>query len=149
VGKQPLVDQKQRGRERRTVLGAVDYRTGQMVLDVQAHGNTQTFINHLENLDGVYIAKNKIILVLDNVKFHHSNAVAQWIDDHPKFEVLYLPPYSPQLNPIERVWWYMRKSVTHNRFVESMECRLEKFSHFFRYFMKPNETIKKICVTNF
>lgn len=148
-GKQPIIDCKQRGRERRTVLGAVDYRTGQMTINIELTGNMNTFIGHLENLEATYVKKDKIVLVLDNVKFHHAKTVQQWFKEHPKFEVLFLPPYSPNLNPIERVWWFMRKSITHNRFVVDMQQRIEKFSLMFDKFVKPNQIIKNVCVTNF
>ncbi|MDR2125325.1 MAG: transposase [Prevotellaceae bacterium] len=42
-------------------------------------------------------------------------------------EIRYLPPYSPDLNPVERVWWYMRKSITHNQYISTMYEQIEKF----------------------
>ncbi|XP_039890851.1 uncharacterized protein LOC120735527 [Simochromis diagramma] len=41
------------------------------------------------------------ITVWDNVAFHHSRAVTEWFAAHPRMESLFLPPYSPFLNPIE------------------------------------------------
>lgn len=148
-GKQPIIDCQQRGRERRTVLGSVDYRTGQMTLNIELAGNMNTFIGHLEKLNVTYLKKEKIVLILDNVKFHHAKTVQQWLKEHPKFEVLFLPPYSPNLNPIERVGWFMRKRITHNRFVENMQQRIDKFNLMFNSFLRPNIIIKNICVTNF
>jgi putative transposase len=31
---------------------------------------------------------------------------------------MFLPAYSPDFNPIERIWWYMRKKITNNRYVD-------------------------------
>lgn len=120
-----------------------------MVIDIEQTGNTETFMRHLEHLKDTYSHKGKIILVLDNVKFHHSKLIQAWFEANSKFEIEFLPPYSPNLNPIERVWWYMRKSITHNRYVESMECRIQKFKILFHDFLLPNITVKNICVTNF
>jgi putative transposase len=39
-------------------------------------------------------------------------------------ETVFLPPYSPDLNPIERVWWLMRTQITHNGWVKSLDERL-------------------------
>jgi len=41
--------------------------------------------------------------------------------------ILYLPPYSPDSNPIERAWWFIGKSITHNRVTESLKLRKQNF----------------------
>jgi transposase len=49
-------------------------------------------------------APQKIFLILDNHKVHHAYRVRQWVEDHKdKIEIFYLPPYSPELNPDERL----------------------------------------------
>ncbi|MFC3106712.1 IS630 family transposase [Undibacterium arcticum] len=49
-------------------------------------------------------AKKKVFLILDNLRVHHSKAVKAWLEEHKaKIEVFYLPSYSPQLNPDERL----------------------------------------------
>ncbi|WP_084490192.1 transposase [Niabella ginsenosidivorans] len=42
---------------------------------------------------------------------------------HPKLELYFLPPYNPELNAVERAWWYMRKKTTHNRLVKNLKER--------------------------
>lgn len=148
-GKQPIIDCKQRGRERRTVMGTLNYRTGQMTINVEVKGNSLSFIKHLRKINRTYKTKEKIILILDNVRFHHARKVKSWLKLHPKFEIIYLPPYSPNLNPIERVWWYMRKKITHNRFVIDMKQRLKLFWKMFSKLIQPNMEMLKVCVINF
>jgi transposase len=75
----------------------------------------------------VYRANKKIILYLDNVRFHHAKLLKNFLSVHPKLEIRYLPSYSPDFNPVERVWWYMRKSITHNRYLETLNERKIKF----------------------
>jgi len=49
-------------------------------------------------------------LVFDNVRFHHAKALKPFLEKNKdKTELMFLHAYSPDLNPIERVWWYMRK----------------------------------------
>jgi len=43
----------------------------------------------------------KIFLIVDNASFHKSPAIALWLEDHPRLELFYLPPYAPELNPDE------------------------------------------------
>nr|XP_015821056.1 uncharacterized protein LOC107389438 [Nothobranchius furzeri] len=51
------------------------------------------------------------IIVWDNVAFHHSHAVTEWFVAHPRMESLFLPPYSPFLNPIEEFFASWRWKV--------------------------------------
>jgi len=67
-------------------------------------------------------------MVLGNMHFHHAKRLKPILEKYKhKIVLIFLPPYSPDLNPVERVWWLMRKSVTHNRWVKSMEQRIDSF----------------------
>lgn len=59
------------------------------------------------------------VVVCDNVAFHHSAAVTAWFTAHPRISVLFLPPYSPFLNPIEEffsAWrWKVYDHCPHNQ----------------------------------
>jgi putative transposase len=71
-------------------------------------------------------------MVLDNVRFHHAKRLKPVLERYrERIELVFLPPYSPGLNPLERVWWLMRKQVTHNRWVKSMDERLSDFYHWY------------------
>ncbi|HAN56299.1 MAG TPA: IS630 family transposase, partial [Betaproteobacteria bacterium] len=49
-------------------------------------------------------AGRKVFLILDNLRVHHSKIVKAWVSDrHDQIELFYLPSYSPQLNPEERL----------------------------------------------
>ncbi len=120
-----------------------------MVVNFEERGNCQTFIKHLKKVLQTYRDAPKIIMVVDNVPFHHSRKLKEWLKQHPKLELIYLPPYSPELNPIERVWWWMRKKITHNRYVKSLKERKKIFWQMFSHYLVPNEKLKQVCVVNF
>ena len=147
-GKQPLIACKQRGRERRTVFGSYNYHTGQITINFDEKGNSDTFKKHLKKVLSQYRDKSKIIMVLDNVRYHHAKKIARWLERNPKLEFVFLPPYSPELNPIERIWWYMRKKITHNRFMQTLYERKKAFWKMFSHFQKHNNVLKNICVIN-
>ena len=47
--------------------------------------------------------RKKVFLILDNLRAHHSRPVTEWLAERkPRIEVLYLPSYAPELNPVER-----------------------------------------------
>ncbi len=62
--------------------------------------NSQTLIKFMGRL--IKGSKNKIFLILDNLKVHHSYVVKDWLKEHKEqIEVFHLPAYSPELNPDE------------------------------------------------
>lgn len=59
---------------------------------------------------------------MDNASSHKSHKVKQFVSKcKDRLELLFLPPYSPDLNPIERVWKNLRYHVTHNIYFETLE----------------------------
>jgi len=54
------------------------------------------------------------VVVWDNVQFHHSALVREWFENHPQFRMVFLPPYSPFLNPVEEFFSSWRWKV-HDR----------------------------------
>ena len=55
----------------------------------------------------------KVFLVMDNLKVHHSKPVVEWLQEHKdRIEVFYLPSYSPELNPDERLNADLKHAIT-------------------------------------
>lgn len=148
-GKQPKVACKQSKRERQTAFGSFNYNTGQMTVSFADKGNSKTFKKYLRKVMFEYRHVSKVIMVLDNVAYHHAHKIRDWVDAHPKLELYFLPPYSPDLNAVERAWWYMRKKITHNRYIKSLKERKAAFWKMVSHYQKPNEELKLICEINY
>ncbi len=88
-------------------------------------------------------------MVLDNVAYHHSQRIKRVLEKYNhKIELIFLPPYSPDLNPVERIWWFMRKKISHNRYILTKEMRLELLSQFKTDFAVENDQgkiLSNIC----
>ena len=100
-GKQPQILCKQSKRERQTAFGSYNYNTGQITVSFADRGNSKTFKKHLKKVLRQYQQTSKIIMVLDNVAYHHAHKIKDWIIRHSKLELYFLPPYSPDLNAVE------------------------------------------------
>lgn len=148
-GNQPIVNCKQRERERQTTFGSLNIKTGEIIINFADKGNYQSFKKHLKKILRLYRDSMSIIMVLDNVRYHHAKLLKKFLIKHKKLKFIYLPAYSPDLNPIERVWWYMRKKITHNRYILSLDKRKIIFWKMFSHFMKPNNFITNLCNVNF
>ena len=75
------------------------------------------FAAHLRHIGKVYPAASnpRVVLVIDNAPWHRGKVVDEALAANPHVEFYRLPPYSPQLNPIERLWKKLRRRATHNR----------------------------------
>ena len=76
---------------RHTSMGP--YSTPHILTCLDRLHNIVTAVNHRHQM--------QYIVIWDNVSFHRSALVQNWFQHHPQFTVLYLPPYSPFLNPIK------------------------------------------------
>ena len=146
-GKQPLITQKQSGRERRTLFGSVNPITGEVIAQQAEKGNAKSFKKYLKKvLDYYKSEQGKIHMILDNVRYHHAKLLKPFLEKNKdRLELLFLPAYSPDFNPIERVWWYMRKKISNNRHVETLKERMKNFWKLFSHYQKPNNFIPQLC----
>jgi len=148
-GFQPVVKLKQVKRERQTFFGCVDTETGIVLSKRADNGNATTFKQFLKMVLKQYVGR-KIYMILDNVRYHHAKKLKPFLENNKdKLELVFLPPYSPDFNPMERVWWYMRKKITHNRYTNCFYERVKKFWMLFSHFLKPNDLIIKLCKINY
>jgi transposase len=98
-------------RKQVSLYGAVSIDTGKLVTMQASPFNAETFQAFLERLLRMRRKKRKMIIILDNARYHHARILKDWLWKRRKIlQLLFLPPYSPQLNPIERVWKLGRRS---------------------------------------
>jgi transposase len=102
--------------EKRYLAGALDLTTGAITHCVWYRKQTGLFLDLLETLDRSHPASlfTHLTVVVDNAKLHKAAKVQQWLAAHPHFEVLYLPTYCPQANPIERAFGDVHDKCTRN-----------------------------------
>ena len=103
---------------KRYLSGSMSWRTGELVATLGARRNAELFVAHLEDLRRRFRRYRVIHVICDNARFHTaegSRLVRQYLAGHGDRVVLhYLPAYSPQDNPIERVWWHLHEEITRN-----------------------------------
>ena len=88
----------------------------------------------------------RIIVILDNARYHHANLHKVWRQEHQDhFELLFLPPYCPHLNPIERVWKLTRRQCIHNRYFADLKSVEYAIEPKFNTWGFPNSELKRLC----
>lgn len=135
---------------RKTVgyFGAIRLRDGKFAYRREQESfNAETFWTFMKKLRQISCHTGRPVLILiDNARYHHANLHAEWRQNcSEKFFLLFLPPYSPELNPIERVWKLTRRLVIHNQYFEKIEHVAEAVESAFSTWRYSNNTLKKLC----
>lgn len=125
-----------------SVFGAVRIEDGRLLTEITERYNALTFLKFL------FIAHARFpdsIFVLDNAQYHHASLIIDYafLAD---INLLFLPPYSPELNPIEKVWKLAKKHATHNRYFQLLSDMKSALLDVFSRHFKPNEELRKLYV---
>ncbi|PYU85954.1 MAG: IS630 family transposase [Acidobacteria bacterium] len=129
-------------------FGAVRLRDGKFRFSRETGKfNAMTFFAFLKMLRRTSIRSGRsVVVITDNARYHHARLHKKWRDDHRKdFMLDYLPPYSPELNPIERVWKLTRRQCIHNRYFPALEEVVAAVETQFGYWANGNETLRRLC----
>ncbi|MFN9028993.1 MAG: transposase [Betaproteobacteria bacterium] len=114
-------------------LGAVNLSTGRRVTSFRPVFNGETFEAFVRRL-------------LRPSAYRHARSLRPLLHKHRRHRSLFfLPPYSPRLSTIERVWKLTRRLATHNRYFPTLPAVLEAVTACFRRWQKPNETRRRLC----
>lgn len=129
-------------------FGAVRLRDGKLCTS-QPEGtfDAQTCWDYLRKLRNVASRSGRrVVVIIDNAKYHHANLHREWrLAYEPGFVLLFLPPYSPELNPVERVWKLLRRLWLHNRFFGSLAELTTIVDAQFTVWNQPNPVLKRLC----
>jgi transposase len=132
-------------------FGAVRIRDGKFLFaqesqafDAQTTWSFFQQVRHSSRRNG-----RRVVMITDNAKYHHATLHAQWRQDQqPDFSLAFLPPYSPDLNPIERVWKLTRRLCLHNRYFATLASLIEAVERTFAEWTKPNSTLTRLCAVH-
>jgi len=99
----------------------------------------QTYLDKMsKSLDG-----KEIIMIMDRAGWHRSKDLIV-----PRnIEIWFLPPYSPELNPVERLWKVIKRNTQHNRLYESIEELEKEVIDYFE--MLTPEVLKLLCACSY
>jgi transposase len=129
-------------------FGAVRIRDGKFVYKRETKKiNAETFWDFLKQLRKSSCQAGKRVVVLsDNARYHHAALHKEYREKcADKFALEFLPPHSPDLNPIERVWKLTRRCCTYNQYFESIESIISVIEAKFAEWAKSNKSLRKLC----
>lgn len=116
-------------KNRLIISGVVNALTGETLLNTSIKMDSDDFIDFLILLLAHYPDK-LIDLVVDNASWHKSKVVKEFLNENSRITLYYLPPYAPELNPIEKYWNILKHSITKNKYykkIKDLKFEIERF----------------------
>jgi len=137
------------GRKRVNINGALNAHNVTDVLVVESERiNAQSCIKLWQKQRRRHPDKT-IINICDNAPYYHSNFLKDWLALNPWCKVIYLPPYAPNLNLIERLWKFLRKQVTSYTFYEHFAEFRKAIIGFFKNIKEHKQALESLLTLNF
>jgi transposase len=139
-GQQPTIETsgKRRGYK---VFGLIDYFTGRFFFKCQEERLTsQTYAAYLTEV--LSKTRKHIMLIQDGARYHTSAAMRAFFEQHKdRLTVFELPSYSPDYNPIEKLWKKVKEKGTHLQYFPTFEALKDKVQETLSFFENAKEEV--------
>lgn len=108
--------------------------------------NSLTFMHFLRELFKKINRKKKYVLILDNAGFHKTQCVKNLLEEYaPQINVEYIPPYSPELNPIETCWKVTKNNVTKSQYFTNIDQLQESLESYWSEHKFMQDFMRYLC----
>ncbi|XEQ94856.1 IS630 family transposase ISBs2 [Sporomusa carbonis] len=102
------------------LVGYLNYETGEVYCEEHESYDAEVFLGFLKNV----LLRNpngKTVMILDNARIHHAKLLQPFLEEHQEqLTLMFLPPYSPNLNLIEGLWKWLKEKVIYNVFYKTV-----------------------------
>ena len=133
-GQTPILYQRTRSYQKVTIIGALcvtperDAVHFYFRLHRNANINAARTVEFLTQLDRQLEAP--LMLIWDRLQAHRSHAVNAFLADHRHVRSVFLPPYAPELNPIEYLWGYLKMNpLANDPIIDAFELTTRTRAH--------------------
>ncbi len=128
------------------IMGAVRISDGTLIAQRAETFDADAFLSFLKLLLRRHRHGRRMFIVADNARWHHAKLLSPWLHKHRHaLQLMFLLPYSPELNVIERVWKLTRRLCTHNQYFSVIEQLIVSVLSQLETWAKPNDTLRRLC----
>lgn len=136
------------GRMRLNINGAYNIENHKAIIREDKSINSQSTIALLEQmLKGQPLGM--LYIILDNAKYYRSQLVKDFLSKNLRIQFVFLPPYSPNLNLIERLWKFFKKKTTYNEYYEKFTVFRKECLNFFDNIEIYKDELLNLMTENF
>lgn len=136
------------GRQRLNLNGAIDAESHEAIVINSPKINADSTLELLQRIEAANSKATSIYVISDNATYYHSRTIGEYLATS-KISMIFLPPYSPNLNLIERLWRFFRKQVVSNRYYSSFAEFTEQCLFFFECLSDHADRLKSLLTLNF
>lgn len=136
------------GRQRLNINGAINIETLEPVVGIYDTINAQATIDLFAKMEAKHPEADVIYVIIDNAKYYRSQVLQDAIKG-TKIKLEFLPPYSPNLNLIERYWKFLKKKVMNNQYYETFDEFKQACESFFRKRKRYLPELQTLLTENF
>ena len=108
------------GRQRLNINGAINIETLEPTTGFYDTNNADSTIDLFSKIEAKHPDAKVIYIIVDNARYYRSCLLKEYTEG-TKIKLIFLPPYSPNLNLIERYWKFFKKKVLNNRYYETFD----------------------------
>lgn len=121
------------------IYGAVNPHNGSHIGLICSHCDSEVMNLHLKEISRSVSLQTHIVLILDGAGWHRSNNLSI----PANMTLFHLPPYSPELNPVERLWLWLKDNFLSNRIMKDLPHMIELGTEAWRQITK--DKVESIC----
>lgn len=136
------------GRQRININGALNADTLEVIIRTDNTINAQSTLALFKALEQQHPLAESIFITLDNARYYKNALIYEYLATS-KIKLLFMPPYSPNLNLIERLWKFMRKTILYNKYYEKFADFKAEVMRFFENIAEYNNKLSTLLTKNF
>lgn len=125
-------------------FGSINLQNGELISSFHDKGNAEATIEHLQRVRDNYHTDIPLAFIIDNATWHKTEAVKTFCEEN-RITLLFLPPYAPEYNPIERVWSYLKSKIRQLFFVSADSFRNFVINLFVNINKTDGNTLRNLC----
>ena len=108
------------GRQRVNINGVLDAESLEVIIDENQRLNAETTIKFFKRIEKLNPDSSVIYIILDNAGYYKGHKIKEYVKTS-RIKIIFLPPYAPNLNLIERLWKFFKKQILYNRYYETFQ----------------------------